>query len=551
MSHNDNLAAKNGPTGSQTTGASHMKLGKLAGAIFLSAMLTGLASPTAVQAQSNATITLKSFDGFTQLRGELVEFDGSTFTIKTSLGQIQVDALQVNCEGEACPENLLFGAKFGIFGSNTIGAELMPALIEGYADTLDATLVSEVGLAAMEYTLRVVHQNGEEMAAIDLRAHGSSASYAALADGTAAIGMSSRRARDRDIAVLVNGGIPDLRDTDNEHVVALDGLVVVTHPSNPIRSISVEELALVFSGQITDWSQLGGIPGRISVYAMGDQTGTFQTFGSLVLAPTGALITPTAQRFQSNVELSDSVAGDPQGIGVTGYAFQRAAKALPIRQECGILSYPTTFAMKTEEYPLSRRLYLYTPPSGLAAHAKQLVQFALSDSAQPLIAEAGFVNQSVENQSIDEQGPRLIYGMTSEPDFDLGTMREMLLQLRDAERLSTTFRFTPGSSNLTPKSRLDAKRLAEELSRGAYGTKEILLVGFTDSIGQFALNRGLAVRRAQVVENEIRAAVAPGALASSQIAVQGYGELTPVGCNTTLPGRTANRRVEVWIRDRL
>ena len=316
-----------------------------------------------------------------------------------------------------------------------------------------------------------------------------------------------------------------------------------------MRSISVDELSLIFSGQLTDWSQLGGPSGPINIYAMSDSSGTFQTFGSLVLAPTGSLITPQAQRFDNNARLSDAVANDPMGIGVTGIAFRRAAKALPIRLACGLLSHPTTFAMKTEEYPLSRRLYLYTLPSGTPAHARQIVEFALSDEAQPLIAEAGFVNQTVESQSIDEQGARLVHAIAGEPEVSLNLMRDMLVELRDAERLSITFRFTPGASTLTPKSQIDAKRLAEDLARGAYADREVLLVGFTDSIGQFEVNTALGARRARVVEQEIRASVAQGALADAEIEVLGYGELTPVGCNTTLAGRTANRRVEVWVRN--
>ncbi|MEM7211233.1 MAG: phosphate ABC transporter substrate-binding/OmpA family protein, partial [Pseudomonadota bacterium] len=500
------------------------------------------------QSADNPTVTLKSFDGFTQLRGKMVDFDGATFTIETVLGTIQVDALQVNCEGEGCPQNLLFGAEFGIYGSNTIGAELMPALIEGYADSLDATLVAEVGNKPLERMMRIVHPNGREMAAIDLQSYGSSSSFLGMAEGRAVVGMSARRGRDREMAALGSAGIPDLRDTESEHIVALDGLVAVVHPSNSISSISLEELALVFSGVVTNWAQLGGADAPINLYARDEQSGTFQTFGSLVLAPFAADISPVAQRFNSNIRLSDSVAADPNGIGVTAAADQRATRALPIRQECGIFAVPTTFAMKTEEYPLARRLYLYTPPRDVPAHARQIVEFAKSDAAQSLIAEAGFVNQTVETLSINDMGARIIHAMTGEPEFSPAQMRDLLVDLKDAVRLSTTLRFTPGTSNLTPKSQADARRLAEELALGAYAGREVLLVGFTDSVGQFELNRQLSARRAQVAEQVLRTSVPEGALDSVQISLRGYGELMPVGCNTDIGGRSANRRVEVWLR---
>ena len=519
----------------------------------LTAAMTGLAAPAAF-AQSDsgsAVVTLKSFDGFTQLRGKLLEFNGKTFRIETALGVMEIDALQVQCDGEACPQNLLFGAKFGIHGSNTIGAELMPALIEGYADSLDAELVTEVGGAAFERTLRIIHSNGEEMAAIDLQTKGSASSFRALAGGVADIGMSSRRARDRDMPAMFNAGLTDPRDTETETIIGLDGLLVVTHRSNPVQSISLEELALIYSGAMTNWSQMGGPDQPINIYAGADETGTFQTLASLVLAPYGVQMTPSATRFTSNVALSDAVAGDPWGIGVTAAAYERAAKALPIRQECGILSFPTTFAMKTGEYPLSRRLYLYSPREDMTAHARNLVEFAKSPAAQALIVEAGFVSLEVETALINNQGARIVHAMTGEEEVSLAGLRDFVVDVKSAVRLSTTFRFTPGESRLDPVSQAAAEQFARDIADGVYEGKEVMLIGFTDSVGQFDLNRGLSARRAQVVADVLAQSVPAGALNRSVLTVKGYGELAPVGCNTSPTGRSANRRVEVWVRDPL
>ena len=325
---------------------------------------------------------------------------------------------------------------------------------------------------------------------------------------------------------------------------------VVTHPSNPISAISLEELALVFSGTISNWAQLGGNDAPINLYVRGEESGTFQTFGSLVLGPFGVDMSPIAQRYVSNIRLSDSVAADPNGIGVTAASAVRAARALSIRQECGILVSPSTFAMKTSEYPLARPLYLYTPPKNVPAHARQIVEFAKSEEAQSLIAEAGFVNQAVETRSINDMGGRIVHALTNADEFSPALMRELLIDLKDAQRLSTTLRFTPGTSNLTPQSQSEARKLAEELALGGYSGRELLLLGFTDSVGQFELNRQLSTRRAQVAESVIRSSVPEGALETVQIALKGYGELMPVGCNTNINGRSANRRVEVWLRPR-
>lgn len=323
---------------------------------------------------------------------------------------------------------------------------------------------------------------------------------------------------------------------------------MITHRSNPIRSVSVAEIAAIFSGAIDNWAQLGGPDAAINLYSRNTDSGAFEAFQSLVLTPNGLDLAGDATQFEDSAELSDAVAADPQGIGFTGLAFGRQARVLPIRQECGLLSYPTTFAVKTEEYPLSRRLYLYTSPDGGPAHARRLVEFALSEDARPYVESAGFISVQPEGQSLSNQGDRLAHAIVAEQEFSLDLMREMLLEFQGAERLSTTFRFTPGSSQLTAKSQGDAQTLAEQLAAGGFAGREVLLVGFTDAIGQFDLNRELSRRRAQGVLDVLTNAVPPGALNSTAVEVRGYGELTPVGCNNTFSGRVANRRVEVWVR---
>ncbi|MBK0398605.1 phosphate ABC transporter substrate-binding/OmpA family protein [Limibaculum sp. M0105] len=505
--------------------------------------------PGAGFAQQRPVVTLKSLDGFTQLRGELVDFDGSTYTISTPLGTLQVDALQVRCEGDQCPKDEMFGAAFAIAGSNTIGDALMPALIEGYAFSMDADMENELGAVENESVLRIKSPDGREMAAIDVKAHGSNNAFQALADNAASIAMSSRVARDAEVAALAAAGIPDPRDGVGEHIVALDALTIVVHPDNPVQSLSTEDIAAIFGGDVTNWSEVGGPDMPINVNALGDDSGTMDTFNLLVLRPSGYAVAPSVRRFDDNAALSDAVSSDPAGIGITSLAYTRAARVLAVRQECGIVSSPTSFSIKTEEYPLVRRLYLYENPKNLPAHARNLIRFAQSDDAQPIIEESGFVSLSTESRKLADEGERILYSIASDEEFSLPLMREMIAELRDAQRLSFAFRFTPGSSRLDPKSLADVKRLAEMIARGEFAGREVLLVGFTDAIGQFDLNRGLAVRRAQGVLDEIALAAGPAALATTRVTVQGFGELTPVGCNETFQGRFANRRVEVWVRD--
>src|SRR5208337_4554653 len=99
------------------------------------------------------------------------------------------------------------------------------------------------------------------------------------------------------------------------------------------------------------------------LYARDAKSGTFDTFDNLVLKPGNLKISPEAKRFESSPDLSDETARDPDGIGFAGFAYIRNAKPLAISSVCGIVSTPEVFSVKTKEYPLSRRLYLYTTPS--------------------------------------------------------------------------------------------------------------------------------------------------------------------------------------------
>ena len=495
-------------------------------------------------ARAEPLVILTSLDGATKVEGELLGFDGTTYTVRTSLGTIGVAAAQVTCAGEGCPVRIVYGGRFAIQGSNTIGDGLMPALIEGYADTLGAELLRQVGAGENERVLRVADASGKEIAVIEIGAHGTATAFPALAGGSAAIGLASRR------TAAAEAGLTDLRDGPDEYILALDGLIVVVHPDNPVRALTLDQIAAVFAGRINNWAQLGGPDQPVSLYVRDDRSGTLEAFEAMVMGPRGQQIAESAERLEDNADLSDLVSIDPAGIGFTSVAYARAARVLAIRQQCGLISFPTSFAMKTEEYPLARRLYAYGSGAAMPHHATALLDFALSDAAQPLIAEAGFVDRSIESQGIEVQGARLANSLTSKEEFSLPLFREMLTELKDAERLSITFRFTAGSSTLETRSQSEAERFARLLAGGAYAGRDILLVGFTDSIGDFNVNRGLAVRRAQSVLDTLKASVDEGALDGVPILVQSYGELTPVGCNETPVGRQLNRRVEVWVHDK-
>ena len=113
-------------------------------------------------------------------------------------------------------------------------------------------------------------------------------------------------------------------------MIAIDGLAIILHPQNPLNQLDTEQLAQIFSGEISTWEELGGVGGAIHLYARDDQSGTYDTFKELVLSRRGKTLVSAAKRFESSEQLSDAVSQDPQGIGFIGLPYVRQAKAVAI-----------------------------------------------------------------------------------------------------------------------------------------------------------------------------------------------------------------------------
>lgn len=502
-------------------------------------------------------VRLRLKGGDFEIVGDLDSYDGQTYVVITPLiGRMKVDASRFECVGDVCPDPAAPAqsipahlapprtpSSFAIAGSHTIGQALIPALIEAYAGASGLTVTTTVSSDPKNVTMKLMTPKGQLAASIDVRRHGSDTAFSELRSRRSEIGMSSRSITDQEVADLALAGLGNMRDPANEHVLALDGLVVLVSPDNPVVSISITDLAAVFAGEITDWSQLGGKEGPINLYAPTEGSGTLDTFRALVLRPYGKKIAASAKRTADDAERSNWIVADPNGITFTSFAYQRNARALNIESSCGLISRPSRFAMKTEEYPLIRRLYLYTPGRPTNAFASRFLDFALSDHAQPAVARADFIDQSTEHLDFRDQGARIAYALNAQgEDFNLDAMRELISQISQAQRLTTTLRFKSGSVALDSKARQDISRLVETLKQPAYRDRQVLVIGFSDAVGSYDENLRLSHVRAQTVLDLLTKSGVTNAVA------MGYGELAPVTCNDTPEGRNYNRRVEIWVK---
>jgi phosphate transport system substrate-binding protein len=413
---------------------------------------------------------------------------------------------------------------FRLHGSNTIGEKLAPRLIEAYLMSQGANNVhTDVNPAAPNEKIISGEINGH-IEYIELQAHGSGTAFADLLKDETDMGMSSRRIKDKEREELLPK-TGDLTLPGSEHVLGLDGLAIITSPSNSISSLSIDQLVGIFSGEINNWLQLGGKDIPIKIYARDDKSGTWDSFKFLVLDSHKAKLSESAVRVESSSELSDSVAREVGAIGFIGLPYVRHAKLIAVSSsDHDKAIMPTHFTVGTEDYPLSRRLFFYTPQINPNIEAQEFVHFVVTERGQSIVEDVGFVSQNIK------------LGKAFDNDFYPKEMRELTAR---SERMSINFRFKSGSDELDTKSLIDLDRVAKYVEVNA--PKRVQLFGFSDSEGDAGKGKELSERRAKVVEQQlIQRGIYP-------LVAKGMGDAAPLAASNTEEGKNINRRVEVWI----
>ena len=412
---------------------------------------------------------------------------------------------------------------FRVHGSNTVGEKLAPRLVESYLMARGGTNIkTEQGKTPVEKAVSAEINGRVEF--VEIHAHGSSTAFADLLSGQAELGMSSRRVKEQERELLLSKQ-GDLTEPGAEHIIGLDGLAIIVNSSNSLSSLSIPQLVKIFSGEITNWSALGGADRPINLYARDENSGTWDSFKSMVLEPSSASISLTAKRFESSTELSDAVAKDEGAIGFIGLPYVRRAKLLAISStKSSKAIVPTHFTVSTEDYPLARRLYFYLPQKSTNSEAEEFVRFSATERGQSIVEDIGLVSQNIK---------------TGQP-FNNNFYPEEMRQLTNrSQRLSINFRFKDGSDELDTKSISDLQRLVKYME--ANSPKRVQLFGFTDDEGASEENRELSLRRAKVVEQQL---IARGIY---PLVARGMGDEAPLASSKTEEGRRMNRRVEVWI----
>lgn len=215
--------------------------------------------------------------------------------------------------------------------------------------------------------------------AIDVSGGGSSVGIAALIDGTTDIGDHSRPWKMKEIQKAAENEIVPF-----QWHVANDAIAPVVHPSNPIRDLTIEQLKAIYSGEIANWSELGGIDAPVVAVGRDSSSGTFETWEKLVLG--GGDPSPSVLALSSNGDVAAEVSMNPNAIGYVGIAYiTPQLKALTVGGQEATLSTALNFT-----YPISRPLFMSTNGFPEPGPVLDMILFILSDEGQELVQIVGY-----------------------------------------------------------------------------------------------------------------------------------------------------------------
>ena len=242
---------------------------------------------------------------------------------------------------------------------------------------------------AQAWAEKYMENNPKEFVAVT--GGGSGTGLSSLISGTCDIAMSSRNIKEKEIALAKQRGI-----NPYEIKVALDGLAVVVNPKNPVSKLTIDQLAKIFTGKITNWKELGGEDKKIVLLSREVNSGTHVYFKEHVLRKNDPNskeeFAPNALMLPSSQAIADEVAGNPSAIGYYGMGYISAKqKAISVAQdEKSEYIAPTIENVVNGKYPISRPLFIYTngQPQGLV---KKFVDFALSKEGQDIVLKTDFV----------------------------------------------------------------------------------------------------------------------------------------------------------------
>ncbi len=509
----------------------------------------GEACPADTQiAEVSNVVVLRSGDG-TFFEGELQDYDGTNYILKTSVGVLTIRGEFVQCEGEACPETGPVVARFTIASPEDEGEAFIGEALARFTNEKSLNLTRSIGGEGNTQYL-IGDNSGALIADITVVAANDKASIEDLFSNVAAFALTREAFSAETVAQVTGMAVPDINEFLSSRPIALDALVAHINPANRVNSISITQMGDILSGRITNWADIGGDNLPITVHAMEPESNLAQVVARDILGPRGLRLRANGIIHTSLDEMGKTIANDLSGFTVSYRSVAHQTKITSTRNVCNMFSSANNFSLQTGEYPLTSTWNLYTLNNHeISDIARSVADYLVSDQGQAAAETVGLVGLAIDRQPMSAQGERLLSAMLAEGLNNQGVnaYRNYLAEVSTATRLSTTLRFLTGSSTLDARGIADVRRISNLVSSGALEGDNLMIIGFSDSVGNFGGNINLSRNRAGVVKGLLLQDNI-GRLQNEDILAFGFGPVAPVGCNTSVEGKSLNRRVEVWIR---
>lgn len=247
-----------------------------------------------------------------------------------------------------------------------------------------SSVVSTDGSTSMERVVGALiegYQQATPDVTVNYSGTGSGAGIEAVLSGVCDIGLSSRTLTEREIG---HGA--------TAHLIAWDAIVLIVHPSNPISDLTKEQLTGIFTGFITDWSQLGGTAAPIALYGRESGSGTRNAFEGALGIKGNVRYT---NEYSSAGDIAIGISSNPNGIGYISLSgVSSSIKPLRIN---GIVCTEET--VQNGSYPILRPFLMITAQNRpLSAEAKAFLDYATSEEVAAHITAAGAVPPSRERR---------------------------------------------------------------------------------------------------------------------------------------------------------
>lgn len=259
---------------------------------------------------------------------------------------------------------------------NTPAEDTAAEETNGTTEALSGTVNTD-GSTSMNEMMLIMMEVFEEMnpdVTVNYSGTGSGAGIEAVLNETVDIGLASRALKDEEKA---NGAV--------EHIVALDGVAVVVNPDNSVTDLTVDQIAQIYKGEVTNWSELGGADQEIAVLGREDGSGTRSAFEEIVGVDGECKYT---NEYSSTGDVIGNVASNPNAIGYASLsAVDESVAAVGVD---GVI--PTEETVADGSFPIQRPFVVVTVEgTELSPAAQAFLDYAMSAEVADIIAAAGAV----------------------------------------------------------------------------------------------------------------------------------------------------------------